>query len=86
MGSAPATTENEFGYESETPSYDLFKKLAAQVRRHVHPVGLWHAPSFEKFPVPRVSPGNLFSGSWIDQAGFVDTLTLVCVFLVLEWS
>ena len=56
---------------------DLFKELAArcQVRRHAHPVGLWHAPSFQqfKFPVPHVSPGNLFSGSWIDQAGFVDT-------------
>ena len=38
-------------------------------------LGLWHAPSFQqfKFPVPRVSLGNLFSGSWIDQAGFVDT-------------
>ena len=43
------------------------------MRRHAHPVGLWHVPSFEKFPIPRVSPGNLFSGSWIDQAGYVDT-------------
>ena len=116
MGSAPASAENEFGYESETPDSasgaglenefhfnvseisgpvtgarvenelpfheletsgpgagsvnGLFKELAArgQVRRHAHPVGLWHAPSFQqfKFPVPRVSPGNLFSG-------FVDT-------------
>ena len=76
MGSAPAATENEFGYESEIPDSvsgagleyelpchelktsgpgagsvsDLFKELAAQVRRHAHPVGLWHVPSFEEVP------------------------------------
>ena len=52
---------------------DLFNELAAQVRRHAHPVGLWHVPSFENIPVPRVSPGKLFFGSSIDQAGYVDT-------------
>ena len=79
-----ARVENELpfhGLETSGPVAgfvnDLFKKLAArgQVRKHARPVGLWHAPSFQqvKFPVLRVSPGNLFSGSLIDQAGFVDT-------------
>ena len=55
----------------------LFKEMAArgQVRRHARPVGVWRAPSFQqvKFSVLRVSTGNLFSGSLIVQAGFVDT-------------
>ena len=73
MGSAPAATENDFGYELEIPDSvsgagleyefhelktsgpgagsvnDLFKELGDQVRRHAHPVGLWHAPSFQQF-------------------------------------
>ena len=79
-----ARVENELpfhGLETSGPVAgfvnDLFKEQAArgQVRRDARLVGLWHAPSFQqvKFPVLRVSPGNLFCGSLIDQAGFVDT-------------
>ena len=43
-------------------------------RRHAHPVGLRHAPSFQQFDfrVMRESPGNL-SWSLIDQTGFVNS-------------
>ena len=104
MGSAPAATENDFGYELEIPDsvsgagleYEfhelktsgpgvgsvnhLFKELVDQVRRHAHPVGLWHAPSFQQFGlwVLRESPVKLFSGSWFDSGSEFDSLFKMC--------
>ena len=45
------------------------------VRRHAHPVGLRHAPSFQQFgfQVPWVFSGNGFSGSMIGKAGSAGT-------------
>ena len=47
----------------------------SRTRRHAHPVGLRHSPSFQQFGfrVLRESPGKLFSGSLIDQGGFVNS-------------
>ena len=52
-----------------------FGLYPSRTRRHAHPVGLRHAPSFQQFGfrVLCESPGKLFSGSLIDQAGFVNS-------------
>ena len=59
---------------------DLFKELVDQVRRHAHPVGLWHVPSFQQFGlwVLRESPVKLFSGSWFDSGSEFDSLFKMC--------
>ena len=49
-------------------------------RRHAHPVGLRHAPSFQQFGlrVLRESPVKLFSGSWFDSGSEFDGLFKMC--------
>ena len=51
-----------------------FGLYPSRTRRHAHPVGSRHAPSFQQFEfrVLRESPGNL-SGSLIDQTAFVNS-------------
>ena len=49
-------------------------------RRHAHPFGLRHAPSFQQFGlwVLRESPVKLFSGSWFDSGSEFDGLFKMC--------
>ena len=49
-------------------------------RRHAHPVGLRHAPSFQQFGlwVLRESPVKLFPGSWFDSGSEFDGLFKMC--------
>ena len=45
-------------------------------RRHAHPVGLRHAPSFQQFGL--WAPVKLFSGSWFDSGSEFDGLFKMC--------
>ena len=52
-----------------------FGLYPSRTRRHAHPVGLRHAPSFQQFGlrVLRESPGKLSSGSWFVNSGMRDS-------------